>query len=116
MKLNDIIKYCLSFEGAFKRYPFPRSGNPLIMSVDGTKMFCIIYENTKPLHISLKCEPVEADILRQMYNSVKSGYHLNKSHWNSVYIDGSVPPKEIKRMIFNSYHLVKNKRKHKKKE
>jgi predicted DNA-binding protein (MmcQ/YjbR family) len=75
------------------------------------KMFCPIYEKTNPLHILLKCDPEEAYILRQVFKSVKPGYHCNKDHWNSVYIDGSISDDEIKRMIYNSYLLVLNRKK-----
>ena len=112
MTEKGIIDYCLSLEGAFKDYPFGDS--PLVMKVsikNKLKMFCPIYEKTKPLHILLKCDPEEAFILRQVFKSIKPGYHCNKEHWNSVYIDGSIPDNEIKRMIYNSYLLVSNRKK-----
>lgn len=101
---QEIIKYCLSLEGAFKRYPF--GDEILAMSVNQTKMFCVIHEKSNPLHIIVKCEPMEADFLRSVYSSVKPGYHFNKKHWNSVVIDSSIPDEEIKSMIKKSHNLV----------
>ena len=104
MTEQEIVEYCLSLSGAFKRYPF--GPEVLIMTVNETKMFCVVYENSNPLHITLKCEPMEADFLRSVYPSVKPGYHFNKRHWNSIYIDGSIPEEEIKEMIKKSHALV----------
>lgn len=106
---QEIVDYCDSLPGAFKRYPF--GPELLVMSVNVTKMFCVIYENAQPLHINLKCDPMEADFLRSAYAAVQPGYHFNKRHWNSVYIDGSVPDDEIKRMIKHSHTLVYKKAK-----
>ena len=94
-----------------KDYPFGDS--PLVIKVpvkNKLKLFCDIYEKTKPLHIIVKCDPEEAYILRQVFTSIKPGYHCNKEHWNSIYIDGSIPDKELKRMIFNSYLLVQGRK------
>ena len=113
MTLDEVVDHCLSLDGAFRRYPFEgyRSGvNPLVMTVQKTKMFCVIYEDSNPLHITLKCDPLEADFLRSVYSSVKPGYHFNKTHWNSVYLDGTIPDEEIKQMIYNSYRLVNGKK------
>jgi predicted DNA-binding protein (MmcQ/YjbR family) len=71
-----IINYCLSLEVVYKDYPFGDS--PLVMKVpfkNKFKMFCLIYEKTKPLHLFLKCEPEEAFYLRQVFKSIKPGYH-----------------------------------------
>lgn len=110
MTENEVIDFCLTLDGAFKRYPFPNKKandpGPLIMSVKETKMFCVVNEGSDPLHIILKCDPMEADFLRAAYPSIKPGYHFNKQHWNSVYIDGTVPDEDILRMIRNSYELV----------
>lgn len=109
MTEKEVIEYCLSLDGAFERYPFGE--NPLVFSVPPKKGFCDLYKKSEPTHIVLKCDPMEAIFLRSQYpDSVKPGYHCNKEHWNSVYIDGNIADDEIKRMIFNSYNLVKNKK------
>lgn len=109
MTQEEIIDFCLTLPGALKRYPFPdKTGGPgpLIMSVKKTKMFCVIDEGSRPLHLRMKCEPMEADFLRSVYPAVKPGFHFNKQHWNSVYLDGTVPDEEVMRMIVNSHALV----------
>ncbi len=109
MTLNEVVEFCLSLDGAFKRYPFPIGENPLVMSVPDKKMFCAIFERADPLHIIVKLDPMESLYLRSKYTSIKPGYHCNKLHWNSIYIDESIPDEEIKHMIHESYTLVKKK-------
>jgi predicted DNA-binding protein (MmcQ/YjbR family) len=70
------------------------------------KMFALYFWEGKHIHINLKCEPNEAVQLRDVFKSVKPGYHMNKQHWNTVVLDGDVPDGELKRMIDNSYLLV----------
>jgi predicted DNA-binding protein (MmcQ/YjbR family) len=66
------------------------------------------------LSINLKCDPAQAVELRERYSSVIPGYHMNKKHWNTIYVDGSVSDKEIFSWIDHSYKLVSNKRKNRK--
>jgi predicted DNA-binding protein (MmcQ/YjbR family) len=70
------------------------------------KMFAILSPDATPPAISLKCDPVIALELREEFPAVTPGYHLNKSHWNTVLLDGTVPDKEIKKMIIHSYEQV----------
>lgn len=72
----------------------------------GGKLFAIIADEADPLTLSLKCEPDVAVMLRNHYSAVGPGYHLNKKHWNTVTLDGSVPKKEIREWIDDSYDLV----------
>ena len=72
----------------------------------GAKMFAIVAENKSPLQISLKCDPLLADTLRQKYNTVMPGYHLNKKHWNTIVLSGELPDEEIEALITLSYNLV----------
>lgn len=67
---------------------------------------CSLVAGDDLLRISLKCDPLEADFFRSMYDAVKPGYHLNKSHWNTVALDGSVPEGLLRKMIDSSYALV----------
>lgn len=103
MKNNPYIQYCLSLTGAYADYPF--GPDALVVKV-GSKMFAIISENSNPLNISLKCDPLIARDLRDQYPAVSPGYHLNKQHWNTVVVDGTIPDSEIKWMIEHSYALV----------
>jgi len=70
------------------------------------KMFATLGYEDGLARINLKCEPGEALILRDMFDSVQPGYHMNKKHWNTVLLDGSVPSKEVERQIDKSYALV----------
>jgi len=69
-------------------------------------MFGLLFTSKELPRINLKCDPEEAQILREIFPSVVPGYHMNKTHWNTILLDGSVPPGELKRMIDNSYALV----------
>ncbi|WP_371916083.1 MmcQ/YjbR family DNA-binding protein [Paenibacillus sp. P32E] len=103
MKTN-IIEYCLQKKGATQEYPF--GPEPLVIKIQD-KMFALIFENIeKHTIINLKCDPVIADNLREQYENVRPGYHMNKKHWNSITLDGSVPEPDLFAMIDHSYLLV----------
>ena len=70
------------------------------------KMFALIAWQDDPLTITLKADPVDAVILRRQYEAVKPGYHMNKKHWNTLTLDGSIPNGELRQMIDESYELV----------
>jgi len=70
-----------------------------------SKMFAIV-AGGNPVRLSLKCDPDTATMLRQEFEAVKPGYHLNKTHWNTVALDGTVPEKDVRWMIDHSYALV----------
>lgn len=103
MNLKETIEYCLSKKSAFEDYPF--GPEPIVIKVC-SKMFAIISEKDNRVSISLKCDPMLAQNLRQQYESVKPGYHLNKEHWNTVVVNDSIPVSEVKWMIDHSYQLI----------
>jgi predicted DNA-binding protein (MmcQ/YjbR family) len=70
------------------------------------KMFALSQLDERPVRVSLKCEPPLAEDLRAAHAAVIPGYHLNKRHWNTVIIDGSIPDRAIRDMIEDSYDLV----------
>jgi len=72
----------------------------------GKKMFATLAENEDGCSMNLKCDPLEAEMLRDIFPAVTPGYHMNKLHWNTIKLDGSIPPPEIERMIDSSYGLV----------
>lgn len=110
MDYAELTEFCLSLPGSCKDYPFEPPPMTAVFKNSKKKIFCLVMENTQPLHIMLKCDPSEAEFLRSQYASVKPGYHMNKKHWNSVYLDGSIPDGLIRQMVLNSYNLVcKNK-------
>jgi predicted DNA-binding protein (MmcQ/YjbR family) len=103
MRMEKWVQYCLSKPGSYEDYPF--GPEPTVIKV-GSKMFALLSISNEVVHISLKCDPFMAELLRQQYSAVKPGYHLNKRHWNTVSIDGSIPHSEVESMIDHSYELV----------
>jgi len=69
-------------------------------------MFALVQEGSDPLRLSLKCEPQLAELLRQKYESVMPGYHLNKKHWNTILLTGQLEWDEVEDLIRHSYNLV----------
>ncbi|MBC8170503.1 MAG: MmcQ/YjbR family DNA-binding protein [Anaerolineae bacterium] len=105
MELKTLRNYCATKPGAVEDYPFGEE--TLVVKVMG-KMFALLplnLQNEAP-QINLKCDPVLADILRNIYDAVQPGYHMNKRHWNTVTVDGSIPDHEIYDMVDQSYKLV----------
>lgn len=102
MDLAELRALCLNKPGASEGYPF--GPGALVMKVAG-KVFAIIADEADPPNISLKCEPEIAVALRESYDAVIPGYHLNKRHWNTVVADGSVED-ELPDWIDDSYDLV----------
>ncbi len=102
MNIEIIREYCLMKKGVEECTPF--GPDTLVYKVMG-KVFALTNLDGE-LSINLKCDPEKAIDLREMYPSVMPGYHMNKTHWNSVYIDGSVSDKLIKEWIDHSYNLV----------
>jgi predicted DNA-binding protein (MmcQ/YjbR family) len=103
MNYDSLEKLLLSQKCAVRDYPF--GPEAAVFKVAG-KIFAIVAGEDEPLRISLKCDPAEADFFRTMYDAVKPGYHLNKNHWNTVTLDGSVPEELFVKMIHSSYALV----------
>lgn len=106
MDVRSLTNYMLTKKGAYKDYPF--GDEPLVVKVS-SKMFALVSERGEPPSVSLKCDPVLAESLRQQYDAVVPGYHLNKSHWNTVRLDGTVPDADLKSMIDHSYDSVVSK-------
>lgn len=103
MDHKTVEDYILSMPNARLDYPF---GEDVAVYKVGDKMFALIPENTKTLRISLKCDPKLAEILREKYETVMPGYHLNKKHWNTVVLTGQLPWDEVQALIHHSYDLV----------
>ncbi|NHN29610.1 MmcQ/YjbR family DNA-binding protein [Paenibacillus agricola] len=103
MDLLSLCKYCLNKQGSREDYPF---GDDVLVIKVASKMFALIPQDEHQLTISLKCDPFIAESLREQHASITPGYHLNKSHWNTILIDGSIPEQELFKMIDHSYELV----------
>jgi predicted DNA-binding protein (MmcQ/YjbR family) len=99
----QLRRHCLGFPGTAEEFPF-RPGLS-VFKVSG-KVFALAPLKTKPLRISLKCEPLLAEQLRDTYAAITPGYHLNKRHWNTVEVDGSVPDRLVLDLVEDSYDLV----------
>ncbi len=97
--------YCAKLRGARCEYPF---GPEVRVYKVSSKLFALMPE-AAPWSISLKCDPVLARILRANHAAITPGYHLNKTHWNTVELDGSVPASLMREMISNSYELIVSK-------
>lgn len=103
MSPEAVRDYLLGKPDAVEDFPF--GPDVAVMKVAG-KMFATYARGDEHMNINLKCDPDEALILRDIFSAVLPGYHMNKRHWNTVVLDGSVPQGEIERMIDNSYALV----------
>ncbi|MFH1121429.1 MAG: MmcQ/YjbR family DNA-binding protein [Bacteroidota bacterium] len=108
MNIEQFRDYCLSLPGVSEHFPFDET--TLVFKVNG-KMFALT-DLEGPLSVNLKCDPELAIELREKYPAVKPGYHMNKKHWNTVEIDGSINDKLITEWIDHSYNnIAKTKRK-----
>ncbi len=113
MNRQELIDFCLTFPNSYEDYPFDvvadENATAVLRCRGNKKSFALILQNNGKLYLNLKCDPFEADILRQSFSGVIPGWHMNKKHWNTVFMDVDVPDELIKRMIENSYDLVKPK-------
>jgi len=105
MNIEQIREHCLKKKGVTEEFPFDEE-TP-VFKVMG-KIFLLASLEKIPLQINLKCDPEFAVELRERYDKVLPGYHMNKKHWNTVTIDNSISPKEVLEWIDHSYELVVN--------
>ncbi len=103
MDLAQFREYCLSKPRATEGTPF---GPDVVVFKVGGKMFALAALDEVPTTVNLKCEPDLALDLRDRYEQVRPGYHMNKKHWNTVEIDTGIPDAELRKMIDHSYELV----------
>ena len=103
MEWSELRDLCLTFPGSEETFPFGFETS--VFKVAG-KMFALSREGTQPPQVSLKCEPLLAEQLRAAHAAIAPGYHLNKRHWNTVTLDGSLPDSMIAEMVEDSYDLV----------
>jgi predicted DNA-binding protein (MmcQ/YjbR family) len=103
MTHREMRAACGGKSGAVETYPF---GPETAVYKVGGKMFALVSGDAQPPRISLKCDPEWAEVLRTAYGSIRPGYHLNKKHWNTIVLDGSIPDDEVEELIEHSYELV----------
>lgn len=111
MTHKELEEYLLSFPNTWLDYPFGEDAAVYKIGhkeTGGGKMFAIVGEKSDPVRISLKCDPQLAITLREKYESVVPGYHLNKKHWNTVICTGQLNQDEVFDLIRLSYNLVAN--------
>lgn len=109
MTHKELEEYILSFPNAWLDFPFGEGTSVYKVGHKETgegKMFALIADGSKPLRVSLKCDPVLAETLRERYETVVAGYHLNKKHWNTIICSGQLNNDEIKDLVRLSYQLV----------
>ena len=102
MTRDEVLKHCLSLPSAVEDYPF---GDEVAVFKVGGKMFAVVSLDGDPA-MTLKCDPDLALELRARYDAVRPGYHANKRHWNTVDLNGTIEPDEVREMLDHSYDLV----------
>ncbi|MFM9019747.1 MAG: MmcQ/YjbR family DNA-binding protein [Sediminibacterium sp.] len=108
MTLGNLIDYALTKPATEETLPF--GPDVLVLKTNG-KSFLLVSLNSDPVQFNAKCDPEKALQLREMYEGIVPGYHMNKKHWNTVILDGSVPDKLVRELIDHSYELVSAKKK-----
>jgi len=103
MELQKVIDYCSAKKGTNQEFPF--DDTTLVFKVLG-KIYGLVNLDHPPHSINLKADPIYAISLRQKYNGIRTGYHMNKKHWNTVELDDDVPEDEILSQIDDSYNLI----------
>ena len=103
---KEALEYGLSFPGTYQQAPFHDQNWQLVRVTGSKKAFLWTYEKDGLIHLNVKTSPEWRDFWRHAYDAVIPGYHQNKDHWNTIILDGSIPEKDVKRMIAESYDLV----------
>ena len=103
MNIENLRDYCLFKKGAEETLPF--GPDVLVYKVSG-KVFLLCSLDAEQLQFNVKCNPDKAVELREQYECVQPGYHMNKKHWNTIIVDGSVSSNQIKEWIDDSYDLI----------
>lgn len=103
---NDIEAMVLEIPSSVKDHPFGEDVAVYKIGSSEGKMFALIAEGSMPVRLSLKCDPQLAELLREKYESVLPGYHLNKKHWNTIICSGQLDDAELRDLIRHSYELV----------
>jgi len=108
MYIEQIRTYCLSKAGAEETMPF---GPDVVVFKTSGKIFLLLSLDTEQTQFNVKCDPEKAEELREAYSCVLPGYHMNKKHWNTIIVDGTVPARTLQSWIDHSYDLVSRKKK-----
>lgn len=112
-KKQDVINFCLTYQNVYEDYPFHDPNWCVIRHKENNKVFAWIFDKDGYVWINVKCNPEWREFWREAFASVIPAYHLNKTYWNSIILDGTVPRADIERMIGESYDLTRGKKKQK---
>lgn len=107
---REAIDYCLTYENVYEDYPFHDPNWCVIRHKRNNKVFAWIFDKDGHVWVNVKCDPEWREFWRSAFESVIPAYHLNKKWWNSIILDGTVPRRDIERMIGESYDLTKGKK------
>jgi len=107
---EEAISYCLNLENTYEDYPFKDKNWTLMRHKESKKVFAWIFNREEHIWINLKCEVGWLDFYRQNYHSIVPAFHLNKEHWNSLILDGTIPEEVITDLIRRSYNLTNQKK------
>ncbi len=103
MNIETLRAYALSLPGVSETFPF---GNDVIVFKVKDKLFLLIPLNEEGLRFNVKCDPDYAIELREQYSCIQPGYHMNKKHWNTIFVDGTLSNEQIIKFVDDSYALV----------
>ena len=106
IKRKEALEFGLSFKDTYEERPFHDQTWQLVRVKESKKAFLWIFERNGYVNLNVKTDPEWRDFWRSTYEAVTAGYHQNKEHWNTIVLDGTIPDKDIKRMISESYDLV----------
>lgn len=110
MQPQDVIRWALTLPDAVEDHPFDDADITVVRRRGNRKWFAVLLEVHGRPCVNLKCEPMRADLYRRVYRSVQPGWHMNKTHWNTIELGGDVPDDDLCEMIRHSYELVGPKR------
>jgi len=106
MNIEDLRNYVLSLKDVAESFPF---GEDTLVFKTNDKIFLLISLSSSPLQFNVKCDPEKAIELREQYSCVLPGYHMNKKHWNTIIVDGTLSQLQLKNFIKDSYNLISKK-------
>lgn len=107
MNIEELREYALSLNSATENFPF---GNETLVFKVNNKIFLLASLSSEVLQFNVKCDPDYAEELREMYPCITPGYHMNKKHWNTIIVDGTLSVSQLKEFIKDSYLLVEKKK------
>ena len=111
MNAEELRLFCLSLPDVEEGFPF---GPETLVFKSGGKIFLLMSLDAQPLQFNVKCDPELAIELRDQYDCIRPGYHMNKRHWNTIVVDNTLTAKQIKEQVKHSYELISGAKKKKK--